>query len=138
MLAVGQEKIGEVNEGAVKAMGAFGGGIASTGRICGILIGGVALISSIYSRGNLNEKEDPRMWKLSYKLSKIFEGLAEPHGGINCSDIARVNWRDRTSVKAFYGGDNDRRDICRQLVGDMAYTLGQLVEGETKTDGKPE
>lgn len=136
MLAVGQEKIGQINEGAIKAMGAFGGGIASTGRVCGILIGGVALISSIYSRGNLQEKEDPRMWKLGYKLTKIFEGMTESHGGINCRDIARVNWKDRDAVIAFYGGDDARRDICSQLVGDMAYTLGELVEGETSSDAK--
>jgi C_GCAxxG_C_C family probable redox protein len=60
VLAVGQEKMNLINEAIIKSMGAFGGGIASTGRVCGALIGGVALISSIYSRGNLEEKEDPR------------------------------------------------------------------------------
>jgi len=59
-----------VNEAVIKSMGAFGGGIAGSGNVCGILSGGVALISSIYSRGNLEEIEDPRMWRLSYKLFK--------------------------------------------------------------------
>ncbi|MBU1902620.1 MAG: C-GCAxxG-C-C family protein, partial [Proteobacteria bacterium] len=77
-----------VNEEVIKAMGAFGGGIASTGRVCGALVGGVALVSSIYSRGNLNEKEDPKMWRLGYKLTKIFETLTQPYGGINCREIA--------------------------------------------------
>ncbi|MBW2100367.1 MAG: C_GCAxxG_C_C family protein, partial [Deltaproteobacteria bacterium] len=47
---MGQEKANRVDPGVVKALGAFGGGIAATGRVCGILVGGVALISSIYSR----------------------------------------------------------------------------------------
>ena len=35
-----------LNETLIKAMGAFGGGIAGSGSVCGILSGGVALISS--------------------------------------------------------------------------------------------
>ena len=67
------------NEVVIKAMGAFGGGNGSTGQLCGVLVGGVGLISSIYSRGNFEEKEDPRMWRLSYKLSKISESLTGPY-----------------------------------------------------------
>ena len=33
-----------MDEAAVKAVGAYGGGIASSGSVCGILLGGVALI----------------------------------------------------------------------------------------------
>lgn len=130
ILAVGQERLGMVNEAVIKAMGAFGGGIASTGRVCGALIGGVALISSIYSRGNLEQKEDPRMWRLSYKLSKIFENLAEPYGSINCRDIARVDWRDRQATRDFYKNPESRRKLCVQLVGDVAYALGELLDKE--------
>jgi C_GCAxxG_C_C family probable redox protein len=75
---VGQEKADLVNEEAIKAVGAYGGGIASSGSVCGILLGGVALISSMYSRGNLDEKENPRMWALSSKFIKDFEELAKP------------------------------------------------------------
>ncbi|MFH1242249.1 MAG: C-GCAxxG-C-C family protein, partial [Pseudomonadota bacterium] len=124
--------LGMVNEAVIKAMGAFGGGIASTGRVCGALLGGVALISSIYSRGNLEEKEDPRMWRLSYKLSKIFEGLTEPYGSINCKDIARVDWRDKEASKGFYKNPDSRRNLCVQLVGDLAYALGELLDKETR------
>ena len=55
ILAVGQEKLNRVNEAVIKAVGALGGGVASSGRVCGTLTGGVAFISSLYSRGNLEE-----------------------------------------------------------------------------------
>jgi C_GCAxxG_C_C family probable redox protein len=127
-LAVGQEKMNCKNEAVIKAVGAFGGGIASTGRVCGALLGGVALISSLYSRGKLEEKEHPRMYRLSYKLSKKFEELTQPHGGVNCSDIARVNWSNKEQTKEFYNNPDSRRRFCLQVVGDTAYALGEILE----------
>ena len=127
---MGQEKINSVDESAVKALGAFGGGIASSGNVCGVLIGGVALISSMYSRGNLDEKENPRMWALSSKFMKKFEELTKPYGGINCSDIAQVNWQDRIAVKKYYLNPLSSRKICIKLVGDAAFILGELLEAE--------
>ena len=70
MLAVGQEKIGDINEEVGKSVGAFGGGIDASGGPCGIMLGAVTLFSSMYSRGNLEGKEDPRMWSLSNKFMK--------------------------------------------------------------------
>lgn len=125
---MGQEKLHCVNEAVIRSMGAFGGGIASTGRVCGALIGGVALISCLYSRGNLEDKEDPRMWRLSYKLAKRFEQITKPYGGVNCQDIARVNWSDKETTKEFYNNPESRRKLCLQLVGDVAYTLGEILD----------
>lgn len=102
ILVVGQERMNVVHEEVTKATGLFGGGIAGSGNICGCLVGGVALISSIYSRGNLNEKEDPNMWQLGKRLVKKFEELTKPFGGTNCRDIARVDWTDKAAVKYFW------------------------------------
>jgi C_GCAxxG_C_C family probable redox protein len=131
---VGQEKVDLVNEEAIKAVGAFGGGISSSGSVCGILLGGVALISSMYSRGNLDEKENPRMWALSSKFMKLFEELAEPHGGINCRDIAQVDWHDRNAVKNFYINPLSSRKKCIKLIGDAAHILGELLEEEASRE----
>lgn len=111
-------------------MGAFGGGVASSGNVCGILSGGVALISSLYSKGNLEEKDDPRMWRLSYKLFKHFENLTESFGGINCRDIARLNWSDREATRDFYKNPESRRKLCTQLCGDFAFVLGEMLDKE--------
>ncbi|MGW8161987.1 MAG: C-GCAxxG-C-C family protein [Desulfobulbales bacterium] len=130
MLAVCQEKTGMVDEGTVKAVGAFGGGIASSGSVCGILLGGVAMISSMYSRGNLDEKENPRIWGLSSKFLEKFEELTESFGSVNCRDIARVDWKDRDAVKEYYSNPESNRRICTELVGEAVYILGKLIEQE--------
>ena len=120
-----------VDEAAVKAVGAYGGGIASSGNVCGILLGGIAMISSIYSRGNLDEKENPRIWGLSNKFLKKFEEMTEPYGSMDCRDIARVDWKDRDAVKEYYANpESSSRKICVGLVGEAAYILGELLEQE--------
>jgi len=134
-MAVGQEKMNTKNEALIRVVGAFGGGIGGSGRICGALLGGVAFISSLYSRGNLVEKEHPRMWRLSYKLNKKFEELTKPFGGVNCSDIARVNWSDREQTKEFYSNPDSRWHHCLQVVEDTAFVLGEILDqadAETK------
>ena len=127
---MGQEKISRIDESAVKAVGAFGGGIASSGSVCGILLGGVSLISSIYSRGNLDEKENPRIWALSSKFLKKFEELTESYGGMDCRDIAGVDWKNREAVKEYYSNPDSNRKICSRLVGEAAAILGELLEQE--------
>ena len=133
---MGQEKLGKVDEEVIKAVGAFGGGIASSGSVCGILLGGVALVSSMHSRGNLDEKENPRLWSLSYKLVRKFDELSEPFGGCNCRDIARLEWKDRDAVKEYYSNPDSRRKYCVKLVGDFAQALGELLEKEAARDKK--
>lgn len=127
-MAVGQEKMNTKNEALIKTVGAFGGGIGGSGRVCGALLGGVAFISSLYSRGNLAEKEHPQMWRLSHKLNKKFEELTKPFGGVNCSDIARVNWSDKEQTKEFYNSPDSRLHHCLQLVEDTASALGEILD----------
>jgi len=127
---VGQEKINRIDESAVKAVGAFGGGIASSGNVCGILLGGVALISSIYSRGNLDETENPRIWALSSKFLRKFEELTESYGGMDCRDITGVDWKNREAVKEYYSNPESSRKICIRLVGEAAAILGELLDQE--------
>ena len=119
-----------IDETAVKAVGAYGGGIASSGSVCGILLGGVAMVSSMYSRGNLEEKENPRLWSLSSKFLKKFAELTEPYGGMDCRDIAGVDWKNRDAVKDYYSNPDSRRKVCTRLVGEAAYILGELLEQE--------
>jgi C_GCAxxG_C_C family probable redox protein len=125
-----QEKTNMVDESAVRAVGAYGGGIASSGNVCGILLGGVAMISSLYSRGNLDEKENPRMWGLSKKFLQKFEELTEPYGGMDCRDIAGIDWKNRDAAKEYYSNPESSRKICIKLVGEAASILGELLEQE--------
>ena len=129
VLAVGLAKMGLDEPGLIRAMGALGGGVASTGRVCGCLTGGVAALSRLFAKSNPDEADDPNMWRLTYKLSKIFEGLVEEHGSADCRDIARVKWNDRNLVKEFYADPESRRlTVCAPLVGETAFALGMLLE----------
>ncbi len=119
------------DEAAVRAVGAYGGGIAATGNVCGILLGAIAMISSIHSRASLEEEENPRMWSASKKFIKEFEKMTKQFGGINCSDIARVNWSNKLAVRKYYKDPNSNRKECVRLVGEAAYLLGEILEKES-------
>ena len=68
------------------------------------------------------------MWRLSHKLTRIFEEMTRPYGSMNCRDIAKVNWKDREAVREFYTNPDGRRKECTKLVGDLAYALGEMME----------
>jgi len=127
---VGLEKINKYDENAIKAVGAFGGGIASSGAVCGTLLGAIAAVSSLHSRGNLGEKENPRVWGVSNKLIQQFNQLTEPYGGTDCKDIARINWSNHDEVKNYYSNPESTRKDCVQLVGDFAFALGKILGKE--------
>lgn len=127
---MGLEKINQYDENAIKAVGAFGGGIASSGAVCGTLLGAIAAVSSLHSRGSLEERENPRVWGVSNKLIKQFNQLTEPYGGSDCKDIARINWSNHDEVKNFYSNPDSTRKECVQLVGDFAFALGEILEKE--------
>jgi C_GCAxxG_C_C family probable redox protein len=130
---VGMEKLGINDPAVIKALGAFGGGIGGTGNICGTLVGAVSVIGSLYSRGSLEEKENPRMWAATKKILKIFEEFAAPHGGTNCCQIARVDWMDRDQVRDFYKNPESRRHQCIAIIGETAKALGELLDQELES-----
>ncbi|MFH1060282.1 MAG: C-GCAxxG-C-C family protein [Pseudomonadota bacterium] len=133
--AAGQKMLGLSQPDVIKALGAFGGGVASSGRICGCLTGGVALVSSLYSRADPSEKESVNMWKLSAKLNRRFGQLTQEFGGVDCRDIAQTDWRDRDQVHHFYNDADSRRQICFKLVADTARALGEILE-QAKAEGQ--
>jgi C_GCAxxG_C_C family probable redox protein len=129
------EKMQIENAEVVKALGLFGGGISGTGGICGVFTGGIALISSIYSRGTLQEKESPDMWRLGHILDNKFGELTREFGGKNCSQIARVDWMDRDQVKNLYQGVDGRFKYCLELAEKTAQFLGEILEKEAAGKG---
>ncbi len=129
---MGLEKIDLKDESMLKAVGLYGGGIASTGAVCGTLLGAVAAVSALHSRGSLEEKENPRMWGVGSKLVKEFDTLTEEFGGNTCRHITQLEWSDRDAVKEYYSNPDSRRKLCIKLVGDFAFILGNILEKEQK------
>lgn len=130
VLIVGLKKIGVSAPEAVKAVGLFAGGIGGSGNICGAMTGGVAAISALFSRSSLEEKENPRMWKINHQFMEKFKELTAQHGGITCQHIAKVNWRNKEQVKEFYGNPESSRKSCIDVVGLTALALGEILERE--------
>jgi C_GCAxxG_C_C family probable redox protein len=132
VLAASQEKLGMVNKEVVRALGGFGGGFAGTGYTCGCMAGGMAIISSLYSKGEADEKEDVRLWKLGRLFVKEFEKLTAPYGGVTCKHITGVDWTDREQVKKYYSGADGNREKCLNLAGETARILGEIFEQADK------
>ena len=125
---MGLEKLGRDNPDLVRAMGAFGGGPARSGGVCGILSGAAALIGLLHGRSSPDQPEDPRMWELNFKLAERFAHLTAMHGGMDCQDIVGMDWRDEAALKFFRYDPSSPRHICVELVGEMAAYLGELLE----------
>ncbi|MBD3646657.1 MAG: C_GCAxxG_C_C family protein [Pseudomonadales bacterium] len=127
---MGQERLNRDNPELIKAVGIYGGGISATGDLCGAVLGGMALFSSLYSRSGLDEKESPELFRLGRMLDAAFEEITREYGGKDCADIARVDWTDPDQVQAFYRSPDSRRVHCRKVVGETARALGELIDRE--------
>ncbi len=130
LATVGLEKLGKNEPEVIRALGSFGGGIGGTGHVCGALVGAVSVVGALYSRTNLEEKENPRIWALTKAVMEKFEALTAEYGGINCAQIAQVDWMDWNQVKNFYRNPESRRQVCVKVVGETAKMLGELLEEE--------
>jgi C_GCAxxG_C_C family probable redox protein len=111
----------------MRALGAFGGGLGGNGEVCGAVAGAIAVMGLRFSRAREDEKEDPRMWSYAHEVLERFQKeIAKNHGSILCREIARVDWKDREQVKAFYKGEKALE--CGRIVGETAQMVGELLE----------
>jgi C_GCAxxG_C_C family probable redox protein len=134
VLAVGQKKTGLEEENLIRSMAPLGGGIASSGGPCGALTGGVAFLGRLFGKATPDGKDDRRMWKAAAEFYHRFESeVVEQHASVNCSDIAKVDWRDREEVKKFYTGEGARE--CADTAGKAARILGEVIEKYTESGG---
>lgn len=108
-------------------MTAFGGGLVSKGGPCGAISGAVALLGALLGRDVPEEKDDPLLWKACREFYRRFEEeIGSKYGGINCKDIAGVDWNDREQARAFYKGQGVIE--CRKNTGVAAKILGEIME----------
>ena len=123
---MGQKKLGQKDNALVRAMTPMAGGIAARGGPCGALTGGQALLGSILGRDEPEAKDDPIMWKACFEFYSRFETEVVETEGINCRDIAGVDWSDRDQARAFYKGEGAIR--CANYTGKAAQILGEILE----------
>ena len=108
-------------------MGAFGGGLGGNGEVCGALVGALGVLGLRFSRGREEEKEDSRMWPYNQEMMGRFRiEIVKNHGSIQCREIARVDWKDRDQVRAFYRGEKILE--CGRIVGDTVQLLDELLK----------
>lgn len=124
---MGQKKAGIQDDALIRAMAPMGGGVASSGGACGALTGGIALLGQLFGKAKPEESDDRRMWKAAVEYYRRFETeVAAPYGSVNCRDIAKVDWRNKDQVQAFYGGEGAR--TCAQNTGKAARILGEVLD----------
>ncbi|MCB2191865.1 MAG: C-GCAxxG-C-C family protein [Deltaproteobacteria bacterium] len=117
-----------MNPEVIKAMGAYGGGVARSGRVCGILTGAVGMVASIYGTGNPQEYEDPKLKPMSQSLVRRFEELTAPYGGVDCRCIVGFDLGDREKLHWFRNAPDSTRRRCESLICDMAVYLAEILE----------
>ena len=109
------------------ALSPFGGGMASTGQICGILPGALAVIGFTLGKTKIQDKDHKLLWKTSQQMIENFTEITKKYGGANCFDIARVNWKDRAAVKEFYKNPDSTRQHCVNVIRETSDFLHDLI-----------
>ncbi len=116
-------------------MAPFGGGMGSSGRVCGTLSGALAVIGYTLGKTAPKDRDHKLMWKLSYQLVKQFDEICKPYGGTNCANITRLSWRDHKAVKEFYTNPESTRQNCVRVIRETSEYLHDLISknfGEDK------
>lgn len=102
--------------------------MGSSGQLCGILPGALAVIGFTLGKTEAQARDHKLMWKISYQMVKEFTIITKQYGGSNCSDIARLNWKDHASVKQFYTDpDSTRHTNCVRVIRETSNYLYTLI-----------
>jgi len=116
------------SEELMAAMSPFGGGMGTSGQICGTLSGALAVIGFTLGKSKSQDRDHKLMWKLSHAMVIKFAQICTPYGGTNCTDIAKVNWRNPQEVKQFYKDPDSNRKNCVQVIKETSEALYELVK----------
>ncbi len=108
-------------------MAPFGGGMGSSGQICGTLSGALAVIGFTLGKTESGGRDHKQMWKLSNTMVREFAKICTPYGGTNCADIARVPWNDHAAVKRFYKDPDSTRRNCVKVIRETSDALYDLI-----------
>jgi C_GCAxxG_C_C family probable redox protein len=119
---------------AIATVSPFGGGLASTGSVCGCLPGALAAFGLAMGKTTPDGRDGRDMWRLGYKMVKEFDRITMEYGGVNCSDISGVNWKSRDDVKAFRKNKDGRRDRCHMVLVETVKVMCRLIGDVSRKD----
>lgn len=108
-------------------MGGFGGGIGGMGSVCGAIVGAVAALGIGRGKGNLEEKEDRKLFPLCAELYRRFSGEIEVSPF--CRDITGIDFTRPEQVK-LYRESPEKTGRCVKLVAKTAAMVNEIIERE--------
>ncbi|RWX44933.1 C_GCAxxG_C_C family probable redox protein [Candidatus Electrothrix marina] len=111
----------------VAAMAPFAGGMGSTGGVCGALSGALATIGFTLGKTTAQQENHKEMCSVSYAMIQKFAEITEPHGSIQCADIAQVDWKDKEAVHIFRTHPGSTRKNCIRVVRETSNALYDLI-----------
>jgi len=114
----------------IRSLAPFGGGMGSTGNVCGALSGAIAVFGFIWGKKQPRDRDQRPMWKFSYKMVKKFEKITAQYGGIECKKIVNINWSSRDEIKAFRSGADGKRNRCIDVIEKTSVFVFELLEKE--------
>lgn len=84
LLILGLEEQGKDNPDLIKAMNGLCGGLGRSGKVCGVLTGGVCLIGLYAGKGSA---ADHNNYQLNKMVNVLLEWFEEKYGSMECFDI---------------------------------------------------
>jgi len=118
----------------VAALAPFAGGMGSTGQVCGALSGALATIGFTQGKTRPQQENHKQMGSISYAMIQKFTEITEPHGSIQCADIAQVDWKDKKAVHIFRTHPGSTRKNCIRVVRETSNALYDLVTEKLAAD----
>jgi len=102
----------------------FGGGIASSGLICGALVGGVMVIGIKYGRSEVTDiKADQKTKDLTQRFIQQFNIIT---GSTSCYDITQCDFNTLEGKRKFV--ESGRRKQCQALAAKTVSILINLMK----------
>ncbi len=112
----------------IAAMAPFASGMVGSGQICGALTGALATIGFTLGKTTPKGMNHQKMNQVGQEMIKEFAKITEEYGGMNCADIAKIDWQDSEAIRQFRTDPNSRRKHCVQVVKETSTCLHDLVK----------
>jgi C_GCAxxG_C_C family probable redox protein len=109
------------------ALAPFAAGMAGSGQTCGALTGALAAIGFALGKTTPSGTNHQQLNRLSQEMIKEFARITSEYGGMNCTNIAKIDWQDSEAVRKFRTDPGSTRRHCVKVVRETGGCLHDLV-----------